>query len=61
MFEEHAVVGRMVLRVAWRTSSVYEREQHTRLAERFGVTREDIGAIAGAVGADFWTPLEAAR
>ncbi|HEX7521824.1 MAG TPA: carboxymuconolactone decarboxylase family protein [Acidimicrobiia bacterium] len=51
----------MVLRVAWRTSSVYEWEQHTFLAERFGVTREDIDAIAGAVDADFWTPLEAAR
>ncbi|MGZ4737587.1 MAG: carboxymuconolactone decarboxylase family protein [Acidimicrobiia bacterium] len=60
---EHPALGHrmrelMVLRVAWRTGSDYEWEQHIRLAARFGVTRAEIDAIAGGVEAHSWTPLE---
>jgi len=55
----HRLRELVVLRVAWRTRSTYEWVQHTRLAPRFGVTTEDIDAIAHGTGADRWTPLEA--
>ncbi|HEY4402268.1 MAG TPA: carboxymuconolactone decarboxylase family protein [Acidimicrobiia bacterium] len=42
----------MVLRVAWRTRSTYEWVQHVRLAERCGVTPDEIDAIAVGAGAD---------
>jgi 4-carboxymuconolactone decarboxylase len=54
----HRLRELMVLRVASRTQSRYEWEQHTRLAERFGVTREEIDAIADRADTDAWTPLE---
>jgi 4-carboxymuconolactone decarboxylase len=52
----------MVLRVAWRTRSNYEWIQHVRLAGRFGLTSEEVDAVAGVAGATAiaWTPLEAA-
>lgn len=49
----------MVLRVAWRARSRYEFVQHARLAQRLGVTPEEIAAIAGGARAE-WTPIEAA-
>ena len=55
----HRLRELMVLRVAWRTRSTYEWVQHTRLAERFSVTPEDIDAIARGTHAKTWTPLEA--
>jgi 4-carboxymuconolactone decarboxylase len=49
----------VVLRVAWRTRSVYEWVQHARLAPRYDITPAEVEAIAdGAIGEN-WTPLEA--
>jgi alkylhydroperoxidase family enzyme len=50
----------MVLRVAWRTRSAYEWAQHVLLAARFGVTREDLDAVALGADANAWTPVERA-
>jgi AhpD family alkylhydroperoxidase len=50
----------MVLRVAWRTRSNYEWMQHVQLAARFGVTPEEIDAVAHGGDTGAWTPLEAA-
>jgi len=55
----HRLRELMVLRVAWRTRSTYEWVQHTRLAERFSVTPEDIDAVTRGTHAKTWTPLEA--
>ncbi|MBO2447702.1 carboxymuconolactone decarboxylase family protein [Actinomadura barringtoniae] len=56
----------MILRVAWRTGSVYEWVQHARIAARLGVTAEQIEALAdtgpggdGWAGTGPWTHLEA--
>ncbi|HEY7137604.1 MAG TPA: carboxymuconolactone decarboxylase family protein [Acidimicrobiia bacterium] len=49
----------LVLRVAARTSSTYEWEQHVRLAPRYGVTDEEIDAIAGRAAAHEWGMLDA--
>jgi 4-carboxymuconolactone decarboxylase len=49
----------VVLRVACRTGSRYEWEQHTRLSARFGVTPAEIDAVAGRIDDHPWTPLEA--
>ena len=46
----------MILRVASRTSSTYEWDQHVRLAVRYGVTSDDIEAVR--TGVDRWTALE---
>ena len=48
----------MILRVAWRTRAPYEWAQHVRMAERVGITNEELQAIAGSA-TDTWTPLEA--
>jgi alkylhydroperoxidase family enzyme len=50
----------VVLRVAWRTRSRYEWVQHVRLAPRYGITPEEIAAVAeNGPDGDAWTPLEA--
>jgi 4-carboxymuconolactone decarboxylase len=49
----------MVLRVAWRTRSIYEWVQHVRLGPRFEITADDIDAIALGADAGIWSPLEA--
>ncbi len=49
----------MVLRVAWRTRSHYEWAQHVRMAQRVGITMEEIDAIGRGSEADGWTSLEA--
>ncbi len=36
----------MVLRVAWRTRSNYEWVQHVQLAPRFGITPDEVDAVA---------------
>lgn len=54
----HRLRELLVLRVAWRTRSTYEWVQHTRIAQRFSVTLEEIEAIARGTGADRWSPLE---
>jgi len=54
----HRLRELMVLRVAWRTRSLYEWVQHVRFAHRYSVTPEDIHAIAHDTHAPAWTPLE---
>jgi len=49
----------MILRVAWRTGAPYEWLQHVRLAQRCGVTPEEVEAISEGAGAATWSPLEA--
>lgn len=49
----------MVLRVAWRSRAQYEWVQHVRLSQRYGVTAEEIEAIAAGADAGNWSPLEA--
>ncbi len=47
-----------VLRVAHKTNCAYEWAQHVRMAERVGISREEVEAVrAGAGGA--WTDVEA--
>jgi 4-carboxymuconolactone decarboxylase len=48
----------MVLRVAWRSGSLYEWAQHVRLAPRFGITPHEVEAIALGADAGVWSPLE---
>jgi alkylhydroperoxidase family enzyme len=48
----------VVLRVAWRTRARYEWVQHLRLAPRYGITAEEIAAIADGPEAPTVTPLE---
>jgi alkylhydroperoxidase family enzyme len=55
---EHRLRELMVLRVAWRTRSTYEWVQHVKLAERYGVTRDDVRAVADGTGHERWAPLE---
>ncbi len=56
---DHRMRELMVLRVASLTRSRYEWAQHVRIAERVGITPEEIAAIAGGGDAEVWTPLEA--
>jgi len=49
----------IVLRVAWRTRSTYEWVQHVRMAQRCGITIEEVEAVGRGSDADGWTPLEA--
>jgi 4-carboxymuconolactone decarboxylase len=55
---EHRERELMVLRVAWRTRSTYEWVQHVKLGERYGITSDDVAAIAEGRALDSWTPLE---
>jgi AhpD family alkylhydroperoxidase len=47
-----------VLRVAWRTHADYEWAQHVRLAERVGISDEEVDAIAAGTDAATWSALE---
>jgi alkylhydroperoxidase family enzyme len=49
----------MVLRVAWRARSRYEWVQHARIAQKLGVTGDEVAAIAGRAPVE-WAPLERA-
>jgi 4-carboxymuconolactone decarboxylase len=49
----------MVLRVAWRTQSNYEWAQHVRMAQRVGITMEEVDAVGRGSHDEAWTPLEA--
>ncbi|HMC38371.1 MAG TPA: carboxymuconolactone decarboxylase family protein [Acidimicrobiales bacterium] len=40
----------MVLRVAWRTGSGYEWRQHVRMSTRFGISEDEIRAVAAGHG-----------
>jgi 4-carboxymuconolactone decarboxylase len=48
----------LILRVAWRTRSGYEWEQHTRMGAEAGVTTLQVEAITEGPAAAVWTPLE---
>jgi 4-carboxymuconolactone decarboxylase len=48
----------MLLRVAWRTGARYEWVHHVRLASRYGVTRDDVNAIAEDRMSSTWTDIE---
>jgi 4-carboxymuconolactone decarboxylase len=48
----------LVLRVAWRTRAPYEWLQHVRLAPRWGITAEEVDAIAAGTNAGVWSSLE---
>jgi alkylhydroperoxidase family enzyme len=48
----------LILRVAWRTRSGYEWNQHSRMGADAGLTPAQIEAIAQAPSAEVWTPLE---
>ena len=56
----HRMRELIVLRVAWRTQSRYEWAQHVKLADRFGITDDDIDAIAREGAVEAWTPVERA-
>jgi AhpD family alkylhydroperoxidase len=49
----------MVLRVAWRARSRYELVQHARIAQKLGITDDEVAAIAGGAPVE-WAPLERA-
>ena len=49
----------VVLRVAWRTRSEYEWVQHVRMADRCGITVEEIEAVGAGATAGSWSELEA--
>ena len=55
----HRMRELIVLRVAWRTQSPYEWAQHVMLAPRFGITDDDIDAIAREGAVEVWTPVGA--
>jgi AhpD family alkylhydroperoxidase len=55
---DHRLRELIVLRVAWRTRSQYEWVQHVKLGDRYGVTAEDVAAIADGAAASRWSPLE---
>ncbi|MEV0358110.1 carboxymuconolactone decarboxylase family protein [Nocardia sp. NPDC050697] len=48
----------LILRVAWRTRSRYEWDQHVRIAGRLGVSDEQIAAVGRGPRAEIWSPLE---
>jgi 4-carboxymuconolactone decarboxylase len=50
----------LILRVAWRTHSGYEWNQHSRMGADAGLTPAQTEAIAQGPSADVWTPLERA-
>ena len=50
----------LILRVAWRTRSGYEWDQHSRMGADAGLTPGQIEAIAEGPAAEVWTPLERA-
>ena len=55
---DHRLRELMVLRVARRSGSEYEWEQHVKLSERYGITPADIDAVKAGPESDGFTPLE---
>ena len=49
----------VILRVAWRTGSVYEFGQHTRAGLASGLSEDDIARVA-RTGSEGWQPADAA-
>jgi 4-carboxymuconolactone decarboxylase len=50
----------LILRVAWRTRSGYEWNQHSRMGADAGLTPAQTEAIAEGPSAEVWTPVERA-
>lgn len=50
----------VVLRVAWRTRSAYEWQQHVRIGQQFGLLADQVRAVIDGPDAALWTPLERA-
>ena len=50
----------LILRVAWRTGSGYEWNQHARMGGDVGVTEAQLGSIPEGASAGVWTAEEAA-
>jgi 4-carboxymuconolactone decarboxylase len=50
----------VTVRIAWLRQGEYEWAQHVRLAQRAGVSEEEIGAISEGPDAAVWGPLDAA-
>ncbi|MDE1674121.1 carboxymuconolactone decarboxylase family protein [Nocardia gipuzkoensis] len=48
----------VILRVAWRSGSRYEWEQHVRIGLRAGLSPAQIAAVRQDPSAELWTPLE---
>ena len=48
----------LILRVAWRTRSGYEWNQHSRMGADAGLTKPQLDAIPRGPAAAVWTPLE---
>jgi 4-carboxymuconolactone decarboxylase len=55
-----AVRELVILRVAWRTGSGYEWNQHARMAGEAGMTETQVQAVAEGPGATVWTAGERA-
>jgi len=49
-----------ILRVAWRTHSGYEWNQHRRMGGEVGLSDAQLEAITTGPGSEVWTPLERA-
>jgi 4-carboxymuconolactone decarboxylase len=47
-----------ILRVAWRTGSGYEWNQHRRMGGDVGLTDVQLGAVPEGPGSSVWTPTE---
>lgn len=48
----------LILRVAWRSRATYEWAQHVRLATDYGISDEQIEAVAYGPEALVWSPVE---
>jgi 4-carboxymuconolactone decarboxylase len=49
----------LILRTAWRCGSGYEWAQHVRIAERAGVTADEIERVRGGADGAAWSPFDA--
>jgi alkylhydroperoxidase family enzyme len=48
----------LILRVAWRTRSGYEWNQHSRMGREEGLTDAQLHAVREGPDAEVWTPVE---
>lgn len=48
----------LILRVAWRTGSRYEWDQHVRIALRHGLSADQVAAVKSGPDAPIWTDPE---
>ena len=55
---DHRLRELVIMRIAWQTGSDYEWTQHWELAQRFGVSSEDLLAIRQGPGSDRFDELD---